>query len=146
MSDLCDRDFYRRANEQAALPRAGMLSAADIETIAAEIESPGRLMGGNHREHARCPCPPYGGQPEPQGEAAGGDVGCLPFRQTHGGCGNIQGPIGLGGRVPLAVRSGDGRKRLAPGPSDLSGPTLKVRSPLIKRGAQPIGKAKPKVL
>ena len=42
MSDLYDRDFYRWANEQAALLRAGKLSAADIENIAEEIESMGR--------------------------------------------------------------------------------------------------------
>jgi hypothetical protein len=35
--------------------------------------------------------------------------------------------------VPVAVRSGDGRKLLARGPSDLPGPSLKVRSPLIRR-------------
>jgi hypothetical protein len=41
MSDpsLYDRDFYAWANEQAALLRAGNLSAADIEYIADEIES-----------------------------------------------------------------------------------------------------------
>jgi hypothetical protein len=42
MSDLYDRDFYGWANEQAALLRAGNLSAADIEHIAEEIESMGR--------------------------------------------------------------------------------------------------------
>lgn len=42
MSDLYDRDFYAWANEQAALLRAGRLSAADIGNIAAEIESMGR--------------------------------------------------------------------------------------------------------
>ncbi|MGB8843229.1 MAG: DUF29 domain-containing protein [Aliidongia sp.] len=44
MSDpsLYDRDFYAWANEQAALLRAGKLSAADIENIAEEIESMGR--------------------------------------------------------------------------------------------------------
>jgi hypothetical protein len=36
---LYDRDFYAWANEQAALLRAGKLSAADIENIAEEIES-----------------------------------------------------------------------------------------------------------
>ena len=36
---LYDRDFYAWANEQAALLRAGRLSAADIENIAEEIES-----------------------------------------------------------------------------------------------------------
>lgn len=39
---LYDRDFYAWANEQAALLRAGKLSAADIEHIAEEIESMGR--------------------------------------------------------------------------------------------------------
>jgi len=39
---LYDRDFYAWANEQAALLRAGLLSAADIEHIAEEIESMGR--------------------------------------------------------------------------------------------------------
>jgi hypothetical protein len=44
MSDptLYDRDFYAWANEQAALLRAGKLSAADIDHIAEEIESMGR--------------------------------------------------------------------------------------------------------
>lgn len=44
MSDptLYDRDFYAWANEQAALLRAGNLSAADIAHIAEEIESMGR--------------------------------------------------------------------------------------------------------
>ena len=44
MSDpsLYDQDFYAWANEQAALLRAGKLSAADIEHIAEEIESMGR--------------------------------------------------------------------------------------------------------
>ena len=42
MSDLYDRDFYAWANEQAALLRAGRLSAADIAHIAEEIESMGR--------------------------------------------------------------------------------------------------------
>jgi hypothetical protein len=39
---LYDQDFYAWANEQAALLRAGKLSAADIENIAEEIESMGR--------------------------------------------------------------------------------------------------------
>ncbi|MDR3518484.1 MAG: DUF29 domain-containing protein [Azospirillaceae bacterium] len=39
---LYDTDFYAWANEQAALLRAGNLSAADIENIAEEIESMGR--------------------------------------------------------------------------------------------------------
>ena len=39
---LYERDFYAWANEQAALLRAGNLSAADIENIAEEIESMGR--------------------------------------------------------------------------------------------------------
>lgn len=39
---LYDQDFYAWANEQAALLRAGQLSAADIEHIAEEIESMGR--------------------------------------------------------------------------------------------------------
>ncbi|MGB8843641.1 MAG: DUF29 domain-containing protein [Aliidongia sp.] len=44
MSDpsLYDQDFYAWANEQAALLRAGQLSAADIEHIAEEIESLGK--------------------------------------------------------------------------------------------------------
>jgi hypothetical protein len=44
MSDpsLYDRDFYAWTNEQAALLRAGKLSAADIEHIAEEIESMGK--------------------------------------------------------------------------------------------------------
>ncbi len=42
MSDLYDRDFYAWANQQAALLRAGALSAADIAHIAEEIESMGR--------------------------------------------------------------------------------------------------------
>jgi hypothetical protein len=44
MSDpsLYDQDFYAWANEQAALLRAGNLSAADIEHIAEEIESMGK--------------------------------------------------------------------------------------------------------
>jgi hypothetical protein len=44
---LYDQDFYAWANEQAALLRAGNLSAADIENIAEEIESMGR---GEKRE------------------------------------------------------------------------------------------------
>ncbi len=39
---LYETDFYAWANEQAALLRAGKLSAADIENIAEEIESMGR--------------------------------------------------------------------------------------------------------
>lgn len=39
---LYDQDFYAWANEQAALLRAGKLSAADIQNIAEEIESMGR--------------------------------------------------------------------------------------------------------
>jgi hypothetical protein len=39
---LYDRDFYAWATEQAALLRAGDLSAADIEHIAEEIDSMGR--------------------------------------------------------------------------------------------------------
>ena len=42
MSDLYERDFYAWANQQAALLRAGALSAADIANIAEEIESMGR--------------------------------------------------------------------------------------------------------
>lgn len=42
MSDLYERDFHAWANEQAALLRAGNLSAADITNIAEEIESMGR--------------------------------------------------------------------------------------------------------
>lgn len=42
MPNLYDTDFYAWANEQAALLRAGKLSAADIEHIAEEIESMGR--------------------------------------------------------------------------------------------------------
>lgn len=41
-STLYDSDFYAWANEQAALLRAGKLSAADIENIAEEIESMGK--------------------------------------------------------------------------------------------------------
>ena len=41
-SGLYERDFYAWANEQAALLRAGALSAADIENIADEIVSRGR--------------------------------------------------------------------------------------------------------
>jgi hypothetical protein len=39
---LYDRDFYAWTHEQAALLRAGQVSAADIEHIAEEIESMGR--------------------------------------------------------------------------------------------------------
>ena len=39
---LYERDFYAWANEQAALLRAGNLSAADIDHIAEEIESMGK--------------------------------------------------------------------------------------------------------
>jgi hypothetical protein len=39
---LYDQDFYAWANEQAGLLRAGRLSEADIEHIAAEIESMGK--------------------------------------------------------------------------------------------------------
>jgi hypothetical protein len=42
MSDLYDRDFHARANQQAALLRAGRLSDADVAHIAEEIESMGR--------------------------------------------------------------------------------------------------------
>ncbi len=41
-SSLYEQDFYAWANEQAALLRAGRLSAADIEHIAEEIESMGK--------------------------------------------------------------------------------------------------------
>ena len=41
---LYERDFYAWANEQAALLRAGNLSAADIENIAEEIESMGKTQ------------------------------------------------------------------------------------------------------
>ena len=41
-SGLYEQDFYAWANEQAALLRAGQLSAADIEHIAEEIESMGK--------------------------------------------------------------------------------------------------------
>ena len=41
-SGLYERDFFAWANEQAALIRAGKLSAADLENIAEEIESMGR--------------------------------------------------------------------------------------------------------
>ena len=41
-ASLYERDFYAWANEQAALLRAGNLSAADIDHIAEEIESMGR--------------------------------------------------------------------------------------------------------
>ncbi len=47
MSDLYERDFFAWANEQAALLRAGDLSAADIANIAEEIETLGR---GEKRE------------------------------------------------------------------------------------------------
>ncbi len=40
--NLYETDFYAWANEQAALLRAGKLSAADIENIAEEIESMGK--------------------------------------------------------------------------------------------------------
>ena len=39
---LHDQDFYARANERAALLRAGRVSEADIEHIAEEIESMGK--------------------------------------------------------------------------------------------------------
>ena len=39
---LYDTDFYAWANQQAALLRAGKLSAADIDHIAEEIESMGK--------------------------------------------------------------------------------------------------------
>jgi len=42
MSELYDSDFFAWANAQAALLRAGDLSAADIGNIAEEIESMGR--------------------------------------------------------------------------------------------------------
>ncbi len=42
-SNLYDQDFYAWANEQAALLRAGRLDAADIEHIAEEIESMGKM-------------------------------------------------------------------------------------------------------
>ena len=42
VSSLYEQDFYAWANEQAALLRAGQLSAADIEHIAEEIESMGK--------------------------------------------------------------------------------------------------------
>ena len=41
-SPLYDQDFYAWASEQAALLRAGKLSAADIDHIAEEIESMGK--------------------------------------------------------------------------------------------------------
>jgi len=41
-ANLYDHDFYAWANQQAALLRAGDLSAADIGHIAEEIESMGR--------------------------------------------------------------------------------------------------------
>ena len=40
--NLYEQDFYAWANQQAALLRAGRLSAADIEHIAEEIESMGK--------------------------------------------------------------------------------------------------------
>jgi hypothetical protein len=40
--NLHDQDFYAWANEQARLLRAGLLSEADIEHIAEEIESMGK--------------------------------------------------------------------------------------------------------
>ena len=46
-TSLYEQDFYAWAHEQAALLRAGALSAADIENIAEEIESMGR---GEKRE------------------------------------------------------------------------------------------------
>jgi hypothetical protein len=42
VSDLYDRDFHAWSSEQAALLRAGNLSAADIAHIAEEIETLGR--------------------------------------------------------------------------------------------------------
>lgn len=42
MPNLCDRDFYAWANEQAALLRSGKLAQADIAQIAEEIESMGK--------------------------------------------------------------------------------------------------------
>ena len=42
MSNLYESDFYAWANQQAALLRAGDLSAADIAHIAEEIESMGK--------------------------------------------------------------------------------------------------------
>ena len=47
MGKLYEQDYYGWANEQAALLRAGNLSAADIENIAEEIESMGK---GEKRE------------------------------------------------------------------------------------------------
>ena len=47
MTKLYEQDYYGWANEQAALLRAGNLSAADIENIAEEIESMGK---GEKRE------------------------------------------------------------------------------------------------
>jgi hypothetical protein len=41
-ASLYEQDFYAWANEQAALLRAGKLTAADIEHIAEEIESMGK--------------------------------------------------------------------------------------------------------
>ena len=42
MSDLYEHDFCAWANQQSSLLRAGKPSSADIEHIAAEIESMGR--------------------------------------------------------------------------------------------------------
>jgi hypothetical protein len=42
MSETYQTDFYAWAMEQAALPRAGRLSSADVANIAEEIESMGR--------------------------------------------------------------------------------------------------------
>jgi len=42
MPSTYETDFYAWANEQAALLRAGKLSAADIEHIAEELESMGK--------------------------------------------------------------------------------------------------------
>ena len=47
MNKLYDQDYFGWANEQAALLRAGNLSAADIENIAEEIES---MAKGEKRE------------------------------------------------------------------------------------------------
>lgn len=44
MSDLYHRDFYAWAGEQAALLRAGDLSAADTANIAEEIEGMGHSL------------------------------------------------------------------------------------------------------
>jgi Domain of unknown function DUF29 len=43
-NSLYERDFYAWANEQAALLRAGKLSALDVENVAEEIESMGRAQ------------------------------------------------------------------------------------------------------